>query len=83
MGIWLQETVRKPCLAHFSTKWIRLAVKNALSREEGRFRRRGIRFAAKTGSRSVEEGGDPAGALGKAFNFIDFGESMSIVRHAL
>jgi hypothetical protein len=53
------------------------------SREEGCFHARGFSLGAKTGSRSVEEGGDPAGALGKAFNFIDFGESMSIVRHAL
>jgi hypothetical protein len=31
----------------------------------------------------MDEGLRPGGSFGKAFNFIDFGESMSIVRHAL
>jgi hypothetical protein len=74
----------KPCLAHFSTKWIRLAVKKCRQAE-----RKAVSMpvdaalAQKPALGLWRRGCDPAGALGKAFNFIDFGESMSIVRHAL
>jgi hypothetical protein len=76
--------VRKPCLAHFSAKGIRFAVKKCgPAKKRTEFTPVGTLSRKKTASRSVDRALRPAGALGKAFNFIDFGESMSIVRHAL